>query len=199
MTTNTMHQRTRRKTFTTVDGVDLPTCGLHHKLIDFGFSSLEIGGKRIMSAAFQHTMDFKFVHKPERDMMQLLYYILRYNWIKLSPNLIYYICNLLTVLRDAVNLFGFIAVPECICFWKTHHKDAVQFRKPNNKSIRVQTWADLYAVVGQATFRNPKTTPDSILSDIARCMTPDKKYDAAALASLRDVVTPTVVEKYFAR
>ena len=202
LTSNTMYQRTRSRTFT-VNGVQLPTCGMRHKLIDFGFSSLEIGGKRIMSAAFQQTMDFEFVHKPERDMMQLLYFIVRYNWKKLSPHLLHYMCNLLTVVRDAVNLFGFIAVPECVCFWKNLHKDAVYYRRHDEKCIRVRKWGDLYNAVGQATFYNSKTTPNSILKDITACISRDEsgrtRYDTIALSALRSAVSRNTVDKYFKR
>ena len=203
MTSNTMYHGTRDNTFRTLSGAEMPLCGVRHKLIDFGFSSVEINGRPLVSPAFVQIMDCEYTYKPERDMMQLLFYMLREHWRKLSTDILHYICNLLTVLTgDAVNMFGIFAVPEFVCFWKTRQN--VRYHAPHSKPLVVREWRDIYGVVGHAAFRNSKTVPASILADISKCMTASGprhrlQYDTQALTTLHTAVRMTTVKEYFGR
>ena len=202
MPANTMYHGTRDKTFRTLGGVEMPTCGVRHKLIDFGFSSVEINGRSIVSPAFAQTMDCQYIDKPERDMMQLLFYMLREHWRKLSPDILHYTCNLLTVLRDTVDMFGIIRVPERVLFWRTHNRDTVCYHAWDSRALIVRQWCDIYNVVGNAAFRNPKMRPASILADIAKCTTaagqPRRlQYDTRVLTRLRVAVSMKSVQEYF--
>ena len=89
-----------------------PPMAFPHQLIDFGFSSLKVDGRVIVSPAFLQTFKMQYVHKGERDLMQLIFGIVRDSWRKLHPDILMYFCNLLTVTRDVVNYLGFVSLPQ---------------------------------------------------------------------------------------
>ena len=200
MPSNTMYQRTRAKSFNTRSGVCMPMFGHRHQIIDFGFSSLKVGERMIVSPAFLQALKIQYVHKSERDLMQLIFSIVRDSWRKLHPDILIYFCNLLTVTHEVVNYLGFVSLPQRLCFWRTQYRDTVRFHTYNARPIVVRRWRDIYNVVGDIAFHNPRTWPQCVVNDIAGCIVSKGKvsyYDVQCLSTVySDVHRPTVVE-YF--